>query len=150
MDPTRTVGDTEWTRDAGWRDRQTDGRTDGVKPIYPPNNFIVRGGIKSCAWYLDVPYVPSCPFQGWPVPRKKTEPEIGFPQKGILLWPIILEPGCWLSATETGHHITVLVQDCSNSSALALELLQSCTKTSIYGSRHKGAAVLLPGFAIKW
>ena len=29
-------------------------------------------------------------------------------------------------------HIDGLVQDCSNSSALALELLQSCTKPSIY------------------
>ena len=36
MDPIRTVGATERTRDAG----QTDGQTDGVKPIYPPNNFI--------------------------------------------------------------------------------------------------------------
>ena len=39
MDPTRTVGATERTPDAG----RTDGRTDGVKPIYPPINFIVRG-----------------------------------------------------------------------------------------------------------
>ena len=29
-------------------------------------------------------------------------------------------------------HINGLVQDCSNSSALAMELLQSCTKPSIY------------------
>ena len=29
-------------------------------------------------------------------------------------------------------HIGGLVQDCSNSSALAMELLQSCTKPSIY------------------
>ena len=34
MDPTKTVGTTERTRDAG--------RTDGVKPVYPPNNFVVR------------------------------------------------------------------------------------------------------------
>ena len=27
MDPTRTVGVTEWTRDAGWTDRRTDGRS---------------------------------------------------------------------------------------------------------------------------
>ena len=39
MDPTRTVGATEQTRDAGRTDRQTD----GVKPIYPPNNFVVQG-----------------------------------------------------------------------------------------------------------
>ena len=30
MDPTRTVGATEQTRDAGWTDRSTD----GVKPTY--------------------------------------------------------------------------------------------------------------------
>ena len=47
-DPTRTVGDTERTRDAGRTDEQTDGRTDGqtdgVKPVYPsPNNLVVRG-----------------------------------------------------------------------------------------------------------
>ena len=30
------------------------------------------------------------------------------------------------------HHIDGLVQDCSNSSALAMELLQSCTKTSMH------------------
>ena len=31
------------------------------------------------------------------------------------------------------EHIS-LVQDCSNSSALAMELLQSCTKPSIYNA----------------
>ena len=30
------------------------------------------------------------------------------------------------------NYIDGLVQDCSNSSALAMELLQSCTKSSIY------------------
>ena len=30
-------------------------------------------------------------------------------------------------------HIDGLVQDCSNSSALAMELLQSCTKPLTYG-----------------
>ena len=39
MDPTGTVDATEWTRDAG----RMDGRMDGVKPIYPPNNFVVWG-----------------------------------------------------------------------------------------------------------
>ena len=33
MDPTKTVGATERTQDAG--------RTDGVKPVYSPNNFVV-------------------------------------------------------------------------------------------------------------
>ena len=46
MDPTRTDGATERTRDAGRTDRRTDGRTDGVKPIPPPQkkkkkNFVV-------------------------------------------------------------------------------------------------------------
>ena len=40
MDPTRTVGATERTRDAG----QTDGRTDGRSETnIPPNNFVVWG-----------------------------------------------------------------------------------------------------------
>ena len=30
------------------------------------------------------------------------------------------------------YHIDGLAQDCSNSSALAMELLQSCAKPSIY------------------
>ena len=36
-------------------------------------------------------------------------------------------------------HIDGLVQDCSNSSAYALELLQSCTKPSIYQSNNMSA-----------
>ena len=59
MDPTRTVGATERTWEAGWTDGQTglrtDGRTDRVKPIYPrttslfegynkrTNNIVIRG-----------------------------------------------------------------------------------------------------------
>ena len=44
MDPTKTVGATERTRDKDGRtDRRMDGRTDGVKPVYPRNNFVVRG-----------------------------------------------------------------------------------------------------------
>ena len=47
MDPTRNVAATERSRDAGRMDGQTDGwmdgPTDGVKPIYSPYNFIVRG-----------------------------------------------------------------------------------------------------------
>ena len=31
-------------------------------------------------------------------------------------------------------HIEALVQDCSNSSALAMQLLQSCSKSSTYSS----------------
>ena len=36
------------------------------------------------------------------------------------------------------YHIDGLVQDCSNSSALAMELLQSCTKPSIYYRNSQG------------
>ena len=52
MDPTRSKGATEQTRDTGRTDGQVDrrmdgqayGRTDIVKPIYhPPNNFVVPG-----------------------------------------------------------------------------------------------------------
>ena len=47
MDPTRTVGSTEWTRNAGRTDGRTnvltDGQTDGVKPIYPPTTFLCGG-----------------------------------------------------------------------------------------------------------
>ena len=39
MDPTRTVGATEWTRNVGRRD----GGTDGVKLIYPPTNLLSEG-----------------------------------------------------------------------------------------------------------
>ena len=39
---------------------------------------------------------------------------------------------CWGRVMHT--YIDGLVQDCSNSSALAMELLQSCTKPSIYAS----------------
>ena len=42
MDRTKTVGATERTQDAGWTDGRTDGGMDRVKPIYPPNNFVVQ------------------------------------------------------------------------------------------------------------
>ena len=41
MDPTKTMGTTERTRDAG----RTDGRTDGVKPVYPPTTSLYNDGI---------------------------------------------------------------------------------------------------------
>ena len=53
MDPTRTVGFTEWTQDAGQMDQQTDRQTDWWRDrrmdgqsetnIPPTNNFVVRG-----------------------------------------------------------------------------------------------------------
>ena len=44
MDPTRTVGATERTRDTGRMDGWTDGQTDGRSETnIPPDNFVVRG-----------------------------------------------------------------------------------------------------------
>ena len=43
MVPTRTVGATERTQDAGWSDGRTKGRTDGVKPIYPSTTSLWGG-----------------------------------------------------------------------------------------------------------
>ena len=49
--------------------------------------------------------------------------------------PILWLHGTWLEIFEACHwvqDIDGLVQDCSNSSAVAMELLQSCTKPSIW------------------
>ena len=44
MDPTKTVGATEQTRNVGQKDGQMDGRTDGRSETnIPPNNFDVWG-----------------------------------------------------------------------------------------------------------
>ena len=43
MDQIRTVGTTERTQDAGRTGGQMDGRTDGVKPIYPQQLHCVWG-----------------------------------------------------------------------------------------------------------
>ena len=43
MDPTRTVGATERTQDAGQTDGRTDARTDRVKTIYPPTTSLCGG-----------------------------------------------------------------------------------------------------------
>ena len=45
MDMMSIVEDTELTRFCPQTDRQTDGRTDKVKPVYPPFNFVEAGGI---------------------------------------------------------------------------------------------------------
>ena len=45
---------------------------------------------------------------------------------------------------QTHHEIDGLVQDCSNSSALAMELLQSCTKPSELRYPKHQTAVTLP------
>ena len=43
-----------------------------------------------------------------------------------------------------------LVQDCSNSNALAIVLLQSCTKPSIYASIRKSKEMLILNFNYKY
>ena len=45
MDPTRTVGATERTRDAGRMDGQTDGQTDGRSETNIPPTISLCGGI---------------------------------------------------------------------------------------------------------
>ena len=58
MDPTRTVGTTEWTRDAWLKDGGTgrrtdgrmDGRMDGVKPIYPQQPRLNRSYTMFMTW----------------------------------------------------------------------------------------------------
>ena len=49
MDPTTTVGTTEWTLDAGQMDRWTDRGTDGVKPISPQQHRCVGGIMNTLA-----------------------------------------------------------------------------------------------------
>ena len=50
MDPTRTVGATDRTNDAGWTGGRMDGRSE---TNIPPNNFVVRVGItRSIPWLL--------------------------------------------------------------------------------------------------
>ena len=48
-----------------------------------------------------------------------------------LIYILILST-CLLAFVDIDPYVDVLVQDCSNSSALAMELLQSCTKISMY------------------
>ena len=45
MDPMSIVEDTERTRFCPQTDRQTDGQTDKVIPVYPPINFVEAGVI---------------------------------------------------------------------------------------------------------
>ena len=49
------------------------------------------------------------------------------------------------SVAKRQSHIDALVQDCSNASALAMELLQSCTKPLIYQCYHSAVQRRLPG-----
>ena len=56
MDPTRTVGATERTRDAGRMQdgRRRDERTDGVKPIYPPTTLLCGGIMRKTSQSMPV------------------------------------------------------------------------------------------------
>ena len=57
------------------------------------------------------------------------------PSKSIYsLLPLVCLSYLVMGHVVRSHDIDGLVQDCSNSSALAMELLQSCTKPSISGS----------------
>ena len=53
------------------------------------------------------------------------------PTGGPSVWSL-----SWIIKLTDSSHIDGLVQDCSNSSALAMELLQSCTKPSIWTYGH--------------
>ena len=99
-DPTRTVGSTERTRDAGRMDRQKDGRTDGVKPIYPPTTSLCGGYNEKC---LSVGKRTSSKFVHW--------------------WPLILR----IIQKAMYLQIDRLVQERHDFIANALELRLSCT-----------------------
>ena len=64
------------------------------------------------------------------------------PHKGPVMWivlschDVMMDPHHSHFPNKNPHHIDGLVQDCSNSSALAMELLQSCTKLSIYSAMY--------------
>ena len=44
---------------------------------------------------------------------------------------------CWYNDMVSKQHIDSLVQDCSNSSALTMEILQSCSKPSLWAKFYK-------------
>ena len=56
MDPTRTVGATEWTQDVGRTDRETD----GVKPIYTPPPQQLRCAVGMMMWHGIMEINPHC------------------------------------------------------------------------------------------
>ena len=65
MNPTRTVGATERTRDAGRTDRWTDGRTNGVKPIYSPTTSLC-GGITNSPFAIELGRHDACVTSDFP------------------------------------------------------------------------------------
>ena len=77
MDPTRTVGATERTRDTGQTDRHTDGQTEGrtdgwSETNIPPNNFVVWGGeIIKDVTYNSVNYIESLLYTSSGICEKK-------------------------------------------------------------------------------
>ena len=61
MDPTSIVEDTERTRFCP----QTDTRTDKVKPVYPPFNFVEAGGIMNEDLYVDTTCMNNHMYYSW-------------------------------------------------------------------------------------
>ena len=74
--------------------RQTDGQTDGVKPIYPPNNFVVRGNNKNVI--MPVYRVQSifCKILTKDTPKLAREGE---------LWGVFCESNVWLMLCHCHH-----------------------------------------------
>ena len=80
-------------------------------------------------------------------PHKGTVMREVFPCHGIIIWKRIHAA---VSPKKFQTYIAGLVQDCSNSIANALELLQSCTKPSICVGNYtwaKGSSFKLKGIA---
>ena len=74
----------------------------------------------------------------------------------ILSWPVLTpktKSKFWQAMMQlTDVYIDSLVQDCSSSSALAMELLQSCAKPSICSAvyrRSPGHQIWSPGHQIR-
>ena len=78
------------------------------------------------------------------------------PHKGPVMWivlschDVMMDPHHSHFPNKNLHHIDGLVQDCSNSSALAMELLQSCTKLSIYSAMYLCISGLSELFFFIW
>ena len=67
------------------------------------------------------------------------QPSFGQWEKMFHLWCLLSLAETLLKQRQKQAHIDGLVQDCSNSTANALELLQSCTKPSIWWNRSLNA-----------
>ena len=121
MDPTKTVGATEQTWDAGrtdrQMDRQTEGRTDGVKPIYPPTTV---GGIK-------IPYI-MVYFQGHHhhIPLQCCLPFKV--RQNFDVWGTLTSATNWVGQEyeATGYWCFIKTWDMFAVNELKIEILQTC------------------------